>query len=390
MPKGAEPNCRLSSPDEAQFLTAGAFLSAVVRYICFERMHPDVVVGQEPVRPPRGCSPPTAKAIVLIDMTDTRTAQQSAFRADVLAGLSQPEKSLPSRWLYDDRGSELFERITAVPEYYVTRAERRILEDHAHAMADFVGPEAVVVEYGAGASVKTEILLSALAQPVAYVPIDIAGDFLYAAADRVAERFPNIALYPVVADFTQDFDLPPDLPAGGASQPAGRSTRMAFFPGSTIGNLGEAAAASFLRRAGRHVGRGGTMILGADLRKSEDILIPAYDDAGGVTAAFNLNLLTRINRELDGTFDLDGFHHEARWNNERSAVEMHLVSDRAQSAKVDGKQFTFDAGETIHTEDSRKYAVSKLKDMAGAAGWAVEHVWQDENKLFGVLGLRFG
>jgi dimethylhistidine N-methyltransferase len=317
----------------------------------------------------------------VLDRVDERAAQREAFRLDVLEGLSRPRKTLPSRWLYDDRGSELFEEITRLPEYYPTRTERRILKAHAAEMAAFTGEKALLIEYGAGAGTKTEILIEAIGSPAAYVPVDIAGDFLQASAKRIERCFPYIEIRPVVADFTQSFDLPGDLPK--------LAPRAAFFPGSTIGNLTEDGAIAFLRQVGRHVGRRGTLIIGADRMKSLEILIPAYDDAAGVTAEFNRNLLGRINRELDGDFDLDAFRHEARWNEVHSAIEMHLVSDRRQSVSIEGTRFEFASGETIHTEDSRKYSLAAFEAMAGRAGWRTEHVWQDEKELFAVLGLRF-
>lgn len=315
------------------------------------------------------------------DRIEHAAAQRTAFREDVLAGLAKPQKTVPSRWFYDDRGSELFERITGLPEYYLTRTEHGILRDHAAEMADFAGPGAVVVEYGAGAGLKTEILLAALEAPAAYVPIDVAGDFLAASARRIDGRFPGLEVRPVVADFTARFELPADLPAG---------RRTGFFPGSTIGNLDEATARAFLAQAGRHVGRAGRMILGADRVKAPEVLIAAYDDAAGVTAAFNRNLLERINRELGGDFDPGEFAHEARWNAARSAIEMHLVSRRAQRVRIAGQVFGFRAGESIHTEDCRKYTPGALEALAGAAGWRAVRLWQDAEGLFAVLGLERG
>jgi dimethylhistidine N-methyltransferase len=220
--------------------------------------------------------------------TETRIPFQAAFRSDVLRGLSAPRKMLPARWLYDDEGSALFEAITGLPEYYPTRTETAILAASAPEIAQFVGPGAILVEYGAGAALKTEILLRGLA-PRAYVPIDIAADFLAASAARIEARFPGLAVRPFVADFTADFELPADLPPG---------RRVGFFPGSTIGNLAAEEAADFLRRMTAHVGPGGAGLIGVDLKKDLETLLAAYDDRDGVTARFNLNLLTRINREL--------------------------------------------------------------------------------------------
>ncbi|MGA0530424.1 L-histidine N(alpha)-methyltransferase [Hansschlegelia sp. KR7-227] len=315
----------------------------------------------------------------MLEKVDFRTAQREAFRADVIAGLSAPAKTLPARWLYDDRGSELFERITTLPEYYPTRTETAVLREHAAEIATFCGPRAVLVEYGAGAGLKTEILLGALENPALYVPVDIAGDFLVASASRIERRFPYIEIRPVVADFTEDFDLPADLPR--------LTPRVAFFPGSTIGNLAPRDAVGLLQQMRRHVGAAGRAVIGFDRKKDVATLVRAYDDAAGVTAAFNLNLLERINRELDGDVDLARFAHEARWNADESAIEMHLVSREEQTVAVDGRAFRFEAGETIHTESSRKYALDDVARLADSSGWRVERTWTDPDGLFAVVGL---
>ncbi len=315
----------------------------------------------------------------MLERVDFRSAQREAFRSDVLEGLGAERKTLPCRWLYDDRGSELFEEITALPEYYPTRTETAILDDNAGAIAAFCGPRAVLVEYGAGAGVKTEILLGALENPALYVPVDIAGDFLAMSAERIERRFPYIEIRPVVADFTDDFDLPADLPK--------LTPRVAFFPGSTVGNLDPLDAIAFLKRVRGHVGETGKAVIGVDLKKDVSTLLRAYDDAAGITAAFNLNLLERINTELGGDFDTAEFAHEARWNAERSAVEMHLVSRKAQSVAIDHRRFDFAAGETIHTESSRKYSQADFRGLAEAAGWRVSDSWTDADDLFAVIGL---
>lgn len=315
----------------------------------------------------------------MLERVDFRSAQREAFRSDVLEGLGAERKTLPCRWLYDDRGSELFEEITALPEYYPTRTETAILYDNAGAIAAFCGPRAVLVEYGAGAGVKTEILLGALENPALYVPVDIAGDFLAMSAERIERRFPYIEIRPVVADFTDDFDLPADLPK--------LTPRVAFFPGSTVGNLDPLDAIAFLKRVRGHVGETGKAVIGVDLKKDVSTLLRAYDDAAGITAAFNLNLLERINTELGGDFDTAEFAHEARWNAERSAVEMHLVSRKAQSVAIDHRRFDFAAGETIHTESSRKYSQADFRGLAEAAGWRVSDSWTDADDLFAVIGL---
>jgi dimethylhistidine N-methyltransferase len=315
----------------------------------------------------------------MLDRVDLKTLQREAFRADVVAGLSQPCKTLPSRWLYDDRGSQLFEDITRLEEYYPTRTETGILREHAAEIAAFVGAGAVLFEYGAGAGIKTEILIDALQTPRMYVPVDIAGDFLDQTIERMRARYPLLETRGVIADFTTDFDLPADLP---------RARRAAFFPGSTIGNLDEAETLAFLRRMRRHVGRRGSAVIGADLKKDLNTLLAAYDDREGVTAAFNVNLLARVNRELDGEFPLDRFAHEARWNASESAVEMHLVSLDARTVRVDGHRFAFEAGETIHTESSRKYDERSIADLADRSGWRVAACWSDAERRFAVFGLE--
>lgn len=308
----------------------------------------------------------------------TRFQQSEAFESDVVVGLGQQAKTLPSRWLYDDRGSELFEDITRLDEYYPTRIETAILNKHSHAMAAFCGANCTLLEYGAGAGIKTEILVGALRTPRLYVPIDIAGDFLDQTVARFRWRFPNLPTKPIVADFTASFALPSWVPA---------SCRVGFFPGSTIGNLDSKEAATFLQRMRRHVGAGGKAIIGVDMKKDLDVLLHAYDDREGVTADFNLNLLSRINRELDGDFVLEQFRHSARWNESESAIEMHLVSRQPQTATVSGHTFDFDAGETIHTESSRKYDVPGFTALAGANGWQVERVWTDDRNYFCIFGL---
>jgi L-histidine N-alpha-methyltransferase len=308
----------------------------------------------------------------------TRFQQSEAFEADVVVGLGQTPKTLPSRWLYDDRGSELFEDITKLDEYYPTRTETAIMQKHGAAMAAFCGPNVTLLEYGAGAGIKTEILVSSLRKPRLYVPIDIAGDFLDQTAARFRWRFPHLPTKPIVADFTASFALPNWVPVGA---------RVAFFPGSTIGNLDSGEVATFLQRMRRHVGAGGKAIIGVDMKKDLDVLLHAYDDRDGVTAAFNLNLLGRINRELDADFVIEQFHHSARWNEAESAIEMHLVSGRAQTATVSGRSFDFDGGESIHTESSRKYDVAGFTALANANGWQVDRIWNDERNYFSIFGL---
>lgn len=308
---------------------------------------------------------------------DTQTRWNEAFRDAVLAGLSPPRKTLPSCWLYDARGCELFNAITRLDDYYLTRAETAILSRHAPDIARFCGEGAALLEYGAGAGIKTELLIDALDAPRLYVPIDIAGDELLRTTQRIGRRFTSLKTSPVLADFTGAFHLP-DLPRG---------PRVAFFPGSTIGNLDRREAIAFLTRMRAHV-EGGRAIIGVDLKKDRNTLLNAYDDSEGVTAAFNLNLLERINRELDGGFPLDRFEHEARWNEAESAVEMHLVSLDARKIPAAGRSFAFQAGESIHTESSRKYDLDGFAALAEAAGWRLARCWRDPQ--FAVLGLDAG
>ncbi|QXX76474.1 L-histidine N(alpha)-methyltransferase [Methylovirgula sp. HY1] len=299
------------------------------------------------------------------------------FAAAVHAGLSQAAKSLPCKFFYDFEGSRLFDRICELPEYYPTRTESRILEKHAGDIAQLIGPGARLVEFGSGAGVKIRLLLSALARPAAYVPVDISRLHLLAAASSLAKDFPRLVIAPICADYTKPFDLP--APTGAAP-----GATIGFFPGSTIGNFTPDEARLFLVNARQLLGRSSLMLVGVDLRKDEAVLVRAYDDAAGVTAAFNLNLLRRINRELGGTFQLDEFTHRARWNDVLGRMEMHLVSRRAQTVEVDGRRFSFAAGEAIHTENSHKYSISQFQALAGEAGYAPRAVWTDEAELFSV------
>ncbi|HEX8385648.1 MAG TPA: L-histidine N(alpha)-methyltransferase [Rubricoccaceae bacterium] len=299
------------------------------------------------------------------------------FAADVLDGLSRTPRSVPPKWLYDAEGSRLFEAITALDAYYPTRTERAILTAHAAEMAEAVGPGAVLIEYGSGSSDKTRVLLDALlAAPgglAAYVPIDISPTALDAAARALRSEYPDLAVRPVVADYTRPFALPDVSP---------RERRVVFFPGSTVGNFTRAETDAFLRHVVGVVGPGGALLIGADQRKDAGTLQLAYDDPEGVTAAFNTNLLVRINRELDGDADLDAWAHEARVFEDR--VEMHLVSLRAQTLRVCGRGFSFVPGESIHTETSTKYGPETLAGIAAEAGLVRERRWTDADGWFAV------
>lgn len=297
------------------------------------------------------------------------------FRRAVLEGLSRRQKELPCRFFYDAEGSRLFEAITELDEYYPTRTEAAILRDRAAEMSKLAAQGAVMVEFGSGSSTKTEILLEAMPQLRGYVALDVSPSALDEACARIAARFPSLEVESVVADFSEAMDLPPLC---------GQGPLVGFFPGSTIGNLASDDAGMLLRHFRATLGPGARLIIGVDLRKDVSRLIPAYDDAKGVTASFNLNLLKRINRELGGDFDLDSFTHRAIWNERLGRIEMHLVSGKAQIAHVAGQAFSFAAGETIHTENSHKYSIEGFRTLAASAGWRPLHVWTDAQALFSV------
>lgn len=298
-----------------------------------------------------------------------------AFRADVLAGLAAPLKAVPARWFYDDAGSQLFEDITQLPEYYPTRAETEILTDRSAEIAALIGEGRAVVEFGSGSSVKTPLLLSAIA-PSAYVPLDIAGDFLRASSAALAEKFPGLPVHPVEADFMRRVELPPEV----APLP-----KLGFFPGSTIGNMIARTATDLLRSMKDTLGEGALLLIGMDLVKDEDVLLAAYDDAAGVTARFNRNLLERINRELDGDIPLDAFAHEARWNDPFARIEMHLVARRDVSFTVSGQRFAMTAGESIHTENSHKFTKRSAQLLLAAGGWEPVARWTDDARQFSMV-----
>jgi dimethylhistidine N-methyltransferase len=299
----------------------------------------------------------------------------SPFARDVVDGLSAARKRLPSKHFYDALGSDLFEQICDLPEYYPTRTETALMREIAPALAAQLPGGAVLVEYGSGASTKTRLLLDAAPHLHAYVPIDISRSALEAASAAIRRDYPGLQVEPVLADFTARFELPPSA--------KGRP-RAGYFPGSTIGNFTPAEAVRFLARARRRLGPGARFILGADLVKSEHTLVAAYDDAAGVTAAFNLNLLGRINRELDGDIELDAFAHRAVWNRRDSRIEMHLVSLKPQTVEAAGHRFRFEQGETIHTENCCKFTPESLAEIAAKAGWSMEKLWVSPEPEFAV------
>jgi dimethylhistidine N-methyltransferase len=298
-----------------------------------------------------------------------------AFRADVINGLSEPIPAIPARWLYDRRGSELFDDITRLPSYYPTRTETALLDAKMDEIAALVSGECAVVEFGSGSSTKTPLLLRAM-KPKAYVPVDISGDYLRESAARVDTEFPGIAVYPVEADFTKEVVLPSAIDG---------LARLGFFPGSTIGNFVPRSATDLLRHFRDIVGTGAKLLIGMDRVKPVDRLVAAYDDPEGVTAEFNLNLLHRINRELDADIPIDAFEHEARWNDMLGRIEMHLVARGDVEFQIEGKRFAFKAGETIHTENSHKYGPRGARLLLLAGGWTPLAEWTDPNQDFALI-----
>ena len=299
-----------------------------------------------------------------------------SFRDAVLSGLRTAQKQIPSKFLYDERGSKLFERICELDEYYPTRTEIGIMRQHAESMAEAIGPRVRLVEYGSGSSLKTRILLDHLDDLASYVPVDISKEHLAESANELAAEYPSIPIQPVCADYTTDFDLPePPFPP---------ARTVGYYPGSTIGNFRRGEARRFLGLIADLVGPEGGLLIGVDLKKDIDVMTAAYDDSEGVTAAFNKNLLRRMNRELDATFDLDAFEHDVRWNEERGCIESHLRSTKNQTVTVAGERFSFEKGETIHTEDSHKYTLDGFAELAGETGFQVDTVWTDEREYFSV------
>ncbi|MDD3763488.1 MAG: L-histidine N(alpha)-methyltransferase [Nevskiales bacterium] len=305
-----------------------------------------------------------------------------AFRSDVLAGLAAPQKTVPPKYFYDARGSELFDRICEQPEYYPTRTERAILDRFAGDMARHIGRDALVIEPGAGSGEKTRVLLGALQAPRAYIPVDISGEYLLGSAATMREHFPGLDVQPVAADFTAPFALPQSV-GGLAAERATR--RLMFFPGSTLGNFEPDAARRLLQTFRGMAGREGLLLLGVDLQKDVGVLERAYNDAAGMTAAFNLNLLQRINRELGGGFDPARFRHRAHYSVEQQRIEMHLISRCEQTVAVAGRSFRFAEGETLHTENSYKHTPDSVARLAEQAGWSLCARWSDPRDWFALF-----
>jgi dimethylhistidine N-methyltransferase len=312
-------------------------------------------------------------------ITAADEADRQEFRHAVLAGLSRTPRAIPAKFLYDSRGSELFDAICELPEYYLTRTETRILSKRAGEIAELAGPGCALIEFGAGSSVKSRLLLEAMQGLALYAPIDISRQHLDQSAARLRADYPRLAIEPVCADYM----APAGLPRIGAAA----RRRIAFFPGSTIGNLEPDEATIFLRGVRAMVGEDGALVLGADLKKDAQVLHDAYNDSAGVTAEFTLNLLRRMNRELQATFDLEGFAHDAFYNQHEGRIEIYFRSLRRQSAVVAGRPFSFAEGERVHTEYSYKYDWPQIEALAASGGFEVARRWTDERQLFAVAYL---
>jgi L-histidine N-alpha-methyltransferase len=318
---------------------------------------------------------------------DSADQAHERLRREIHAGLRANPKTLPPKLFYDETGARLFEEITKLDEYYVSRTEHEIMQAHAAEMARLIGPNVVLIEPGSGEAIKVRLLLDHLERPAAYVPIDVSAEQLSRVARELMEEYENLDVIPLEADFTRGLCLP-ELPEAARGRPLGRSRRVAFFPGSTIGNLHPPQAVALLREIARVVGPGGGLLLGVDLRKDPAILHAAYNDARGVTAAFNKNALVRLNREFGATFDVDRFRHYAYYNPVTNRIEMHLVSLETQTVVVDGARFLFEQGEPIWTESSYKYSPAELEGCAREAGLVPRKRWCDRRGWFMVIFLE--
>lgn len=307
----------------------------------------------------------------------TSQSVNQEFRQDVISGLSQSRKTLPCKYFYDARGSALFDRICELEEYYPTRTELEIMEQHIDSIADAIGRDCALIEFGSGSSLKTKLLLDHLSPYISYLPVDISGEHLAKTVSELQDSYPELEILPIEADFTQPIEetLLPQTP----------TRRVVYFPGSTIGNFTQREAVRLLQQMRKLAGEDGSLIVGIDLIKDVSVLEAAYNDDEGVTAAFNLNLLTRIQAELDGDLDIGRFRHAAVWNDEYSRIEMHLVSECEQSLTVDGESFSFRADETIHTENSHKYSLESFRTMAAECGLKIKDIWTDSREWFAVV-----
>ena len=317
----------------------------------------------------------------LLDLTSATDSRQwlREFQQDVLTGLSAEQKTLPCKYFYDETGSQLFEAICDLDEYYVTRTEVSLLQNAVGDIAQCIGPEASIIEPGSGAGTKIRLLLDSLEAPRSYTPVEISRETLLQSVESLSAAFPDIAMRPIAGDFDQVFSEPDHF-----RQPEARK-RVVFFPGSTIGNFDRTAALGFLRKLASVVGSGGGLLIGVDLIKDRDVLLEAYNDADGITAAFNKNLLRRINDELDGGFELDRFAHQSIYNENHHRIEMHLVSRCDQSVRVQQQDFRFAEGESIHTENSHKYSITSFAELAAAAGFTLREYWKDSRDWFATL-----
>jgi L-histidine Nalpha-methyltransferase len=316
-----------------------------------------------------------AKQAAEITLTE-QDSEVSDDLAEIMDGLSRPQKTLSSKFFYDETGSQIFEQITELPEYYPTETELSIMRDKVGEMVELIGPEASLIEFGSGSSLKIRLLLEHMVRPAAYVPVDISREHLLASAEQLAADYPGIEILPVAADFTQPFELPsPQIPP---------VRNIVYFPGSTIGNFAIDDARSLLRVMYQEAGEGGALLIGVDLQKEVSVLERAYDDSAGITAEFNRNLLRRLNREFGANFDLDAFEHVAYYHRERGRIEMHLKSLRDQAVTVGGQRFFFRRGESIHTENSHKYTLPGFRELAASAGFTVHKVWTDARNYFSV------
>ena len=302
--------------------------------------------------------------------------EHEQFLAEVLGGLARTPRELPTKYLYDERGSELYERICELQEYYIPNLEIRIMNDHIKEIVRLLDSDANLIEYGCGSCTKTRILLDNMPELAAYIPIDISREQLTSVTEELNGNYPELQILPVCADFTSSFILP--MP-----EHAGRRN-VVYFPGSSIGNFGPDSGRGLLANIARICQPGGALLIGVDLKKDPEVLYRAYNDPEGVTAAFNLNLLARINRELGADFNLDAFRHEAVYDQEKGRVEMHLISKKNQQVHLDEKSISFQEGEPIWTESSYKYSLDKFESMANDAGFDVAKVWTDEREWFSV------
>ena len=312
-------------------------------------------------------------------MDNEAQLNQQLMLDEVLNGLQQSQKKLPSKYFYDEKGSELFEQITYLDEYYLTEAEKEILESNISEITEMAGPEAMLVELGSGSSRKTRLLLDRLSSLAAYVPVDISEEYLLKVVSRLRREYPRISIIPVFADYTSSFELPQIDGFNGQ--------QLVFFPGSTVGNFHPSNARSFLENIASTTEAHSSLLIGVDLKKDPAILEAAYNDSKGITAQFNKNMLRRLNRELGADFNIEGFSHRAFYDEDEGRIEMHLVSEDRQLVHIDGSEIAFDKGESIHTENSYKYSLQEFEELV-SEWFSVERIWTDENDYFSLQYLK--